>query len=85
MGNVVVVVVVVFITLTDRAPNIFTNRKQKKHCTRLPIRFVVCWTGKQIEEIIIIIIIVTAKIAKNLKPKNFCRKKKQLPTADGRN
>ena len=24
--------------------------KQKKHCTRLPIRFVVCWSGKQIEE-----------------------------------
>ena len=45
-----VVVVVVFITLTDRAPTIFTNRKQKKHFTRLPIRFVACWTGKKIEK-----------------------------------
>ena len=26
------------------------SHKQKKHCTWLQIRFVVCWTGKQFEE-----------------------------------
>ena len=33
-NNVFVVVVVVFITLTDRAPTIFTNRKNRKNTAR---------------------------------------------------
>ena len=35
---VVVVVVVVFITLTDRAPTIFTNRKKTLHAVANPVR-----------------------------------------------
>ena len=39
MGNVVVDIVV-FITLTDQAPTIFTNRKKKKtlHAVANPVR-----------------------------------------------
>ena len=49
---VVVAIVVVLITLTDRAQpySLTEKQKTKKRCTRLPIRFVVCWTGKQIEK-----------------------------------
>ena len=45
---VVVVVVVVFFTLTDRASTIPNN-------TRLPIRYVVCWTEKDQRNIYVFI------------------------------